>query len=138
MPDAWPGTSALGRALGATRPSPGSSGACDVCDGLRAKYLNTPRTDVYDKGALLYRPNRDLGRRSDNLVVVEGAIDVPAVEAAAAQACLPSRRQPIGSRPDGSAPPPGRRLGSKASGFLRRRGRCRALGHGTVGDRDDP
>ena len=61
----------------------------DVCGGIRAKYLNTPRTAVYDKGALLYRPSRDGGRRSDNLVVVEGAIDALAVEAVAAQACVP-------------------------------------------------
>ena len=61
----------------------------DVCGGTRAKYLNTPRTAVYDKGALLYRPSSVGGRRSDNLVVVEGAIDALAVEAAAAQACVP-------------------------------------------------
>ena len=61
----------------------------DVCGGMRAKYLNTPRTAVYDKGALLYRPSRDGGRRSDNLVVVEGAIDALAVEAVAAQARVP-------------------------------------------------
>ncbi len=61
----------------------------DVCGGTRAKYLNTPRTAVYDKGAVLYRPSRSDGRRNGNLVVVEGAIDALAVEAAAAQAGVP-------------------------------------------------
>jgi DNA primase len=58
----------------------------DVSGGLRAKYLNTPRTGIYDKGRHLYRPSRTGGQPCANLVVVEGAIDAVAIEAVAARA----------------------------------------------------
>jgi DNA primase len=57
----------------------------DVSGGARAKYLNTPRTAIYDKGRHMYRPTRATGLGCDNLVVVEGAIDAIAIDSAAAQ-----------------------------------------------------
>ena len=57
----------------------------DVSGGLRAKYLNSPTTAVYDKGRHLYRPRRAVMFPS-NIVVVEGAIDALAIEAVAAHA----------------------------------------------------
>ena len=56
----------------------------DVCGGMRAKHLKTPRTTIYDKSQQLYRPSRASGCTHHNLVVVEGPIDALAVEAAAA------------------------------------------------------
>jgi DNA primase len=58
----------------------------DVSGGLRAKYLNTPRTAIYDKGRHLYRPSRPSAQLPADLVVVEGAVDAMAVDAAAARA----------------------------------------------------
>jgi DNA primase len=57
----------------------------DVSGGLRAKYLNTPKTNVYDKSSQLYRA-RGVAQGRANLVVVEGAIDAIAIDAYAAQA----------------------------------------------------
>jgi DNA primase len=59
----------------------------DVSGGLRAKYLNTPTTAIYDKSRHLYRPSRPT-RSSARAVVVEGAIDALAIDAAAVQAHL--------------------------------------------------
>ncbi len=71
----------------------------DVCGGVRAKYLNTPRTTIYDKSQQLYRPSRVNGCRHHNLVVVEGPIDALTVEAAAAR--CGSRIHPDPGRPNG-------------------------------------
>ncbi|HZT67931.1 MAG TPA: toprim domain-containing protein [Acidimicrobiales bacterium] len=60
----------------------------DVSGGERAKYLNTATTAIYDKAALLYWASRPTCRGADNLVVVEGAIDALAIDAAGAQADL--------------------------------------------------
>lgn len=59
----------------------------DVLGGLRSKYLNTPTTAIYDKGRTLYRPSRATNS-SGRAVVVEGAIDALAIDAAAVQAHL--------------------------------------------------
>jgi DNA primase len=59
----------------------------DVSGGLRAKYLNTPKTGIYDKGRRLYRPSR-VTTSATSAVVVEGAIDALAIDAGAVQARL--------------------------------------------------
>jgi DNA primase len=60
--------------------------ARDVSGGDRPKYLNSPATAIYDKSRLLYRPGRATDSPASNLVVVEGALDALAIEAAAADA----------------------------------------------------
>ena len=62
----------------------------DVSGALRAKYLNTPTTAIYDKGRHLYRPSRAV-LFPGNIVVVEGAIDALAIEAAAADSVTKSQ-----------------------------------------------
>ena len=59
----------------------------DVSGGLRAKYLNSPTTAIYDKGHHLYRPS-SATIPAARAVVVEGAIDALAIDAAAVQAGL--------------------------------------------------
>ena len=59
----------------------------DVSGGLRAKYLNSPTTAIHDKGHHLYRPSSSTIPAA-RAVVVEGAIDALAIDAAAVQAGL--------------------------------------------------
>ncbi|MGH8995387.1 MAG: CHC2 zinc finger domain-containing protein, partial [Acidimicrobiales bacterium] len=67
-------------------------------DGRRAdvpKYLNPPRTAVYDKSVNLYRPTL---RRLDNdaqVVLCEGTLDALAIAACAAQAGLSAKYAPV-------------------------------------------
>ena len=69
----------------------------DASGGLRAKYLNSPTTAIYDKRRYLYRPSRADREQCANLVVVEGAIDAIAIEAAAVQVGLGiSAASPLG------------------------------------------
>jgi DNA primase len=63
---------------------------------IAAKYLNPPRTVVYDKSETLYTPGRFHRMPPDGqLVVVEGSVDALAVAAAAHAAGLGSHFQPV-------------------------------------------
>lgn len=59
------------------------------------KYLNPPRTAVYDKGRDLYRPSTPLLAPTSQVVVVEGTIDALAIAAAAATAGRSSEFAPV-------------------------------------------
>jgi DNA primase len=59
------------------------------------KYLNPPRTAVYDKARDLYRPSTPLLARAGQVVVVEGVLDALAIAAAAAQAARSSEFAPV-------------------------------------------
>ena len=59
------------------------------------KYLNPPRTVVYDKATALYRPSTPRLDRDGQVVVVEGTIDALAVAAAAAKAGFSSKFAPV-------------------------------------------
>jgi DNA primase len=62
---------------------------------IAAKYLNPPRTAVYDKSTALYTPvDGDLAQ-DGQVVIVEGAIDVLAIDAAARCAGLGDRFLPV-------------------------------------------
>jgi len=52
-------------------------------NGRGPKYLNSPRTDIYDKSVHLYRPLRVRGIPAAHAVVVEGTIDALALAVAA-------------------------------------------------------
>jgi DNA primase len=60
-----------------------------------AKYLNPPRTAVYDKSTALYTPERVDLAEDGQVVIVEGAIDALAIAAAARAAGLADRFQPV-------------------------------------------
>jgi DNA primase len=63
---------------------------------IAAKYLNPPRTAVYDKSTALYTPGRFHRMPPDGqVVIVEGSIDALAVAVAAHAAGLTSRFQPV-------------------------------------------
>ncbi len=55
-----------------------------LADGDEPKYLNSPKTDLYDKGYVLYNLHRAKGhiRKTDRAVLVEGYMDVIGVYAA--------------------------------------------------------
>ncbi|MCU4183876.1 toprim domain-containing protein [Acidiferrimicrobium sp. IK] len=63
-------------------------------DGV-PKYLNPPRTVVYDKAEALYRPSTPRLDDDGQVVVVEGTIDALAVAAAAAKAGFSSNFAPV-------------------------------------------
>ncbi|MEO8661563.1 MAG: DNA primase, partial [Bryobacteraceae bacterium] len=56
------------------------------------KYLNSPKTDLYDKGYVLYNLHRAKGpvRKADRVVLVEGYMDVIGVSAAGVQEVVAS------------------------------------------------
>jgi DNA primase len=60
-----------------------------------AKYLNPPRTAVYDKSTALYAPERVQLVEDGQVVIVEGALDALAIAAAARAAGLGDRFQPV-------------------------------------------
>jgi DNA primase len=63
---------------------------------VAAKYLNPPRTVVYDKSKALYTPGRFRRMPADGqVVVVEGSIDALAIAVAAHAAGLSSHFQPV-------------------------------------------
>jgi DNA primase len=62
---------------------------------MAAKYLNSPRTAVYDKSTALYTPERVQLAEDGQVVIVEGALDVLAIAAAARAAGLGDRFQPV-------------------------------------------
>jgi DNA primase catalytic core len=67
-----------GRAVGfGSRTLPEESGQTTT-DGESPKYLNTPQTPIFDKGAILYALDRakEHIRRADLAVIVEGYMDV--------------------------------------------------------------
>ncbi len=74
----------------------GLIGRSTVGDDRRAaaKYLNPPRTAVYDKSTALYTPGRVDLAVDGVVVIVEGAIDALAIAAAARAAGLADRFQP--------------------------------------------
>jgi DNA primase len=59
------------------------------------KYLNPPRTVVYDKATALYRPSTHQLDPDGQVVVVEGTIDALAIAAAAAKAGCSSKFAPL-------------------------------------------
>lgn len=59
------------------------------------KYLNPPRTVVYDKAEALYRPSTPRLDGDGQVVVVEGTLDALAVAAAAATAGFSSKFAPV-------------------------------------------
>ncbi len=59
------------------------------------KYMNPPRTAVYDKAAALYRPSTPRLDPDGQVVVVEGTIDALAVASAAARAGFSSKFAPL-------------------------------------------
>ena len=64
-----------------------------VLDGARTdapKYLNSPDTPLFDKGATLYNLNRAAAaaRKSGRLIVVEGYMDVIALAAVGIEECV--------------------------------------------------
>jgi DNA primase len=59
------------------------------------KYLNPPRTVVYDKATALYRPSTPRLDPDGQVVVVEGTIDALAIAAAAAKAGCSSKFAPV-------------------------------------------
>ena len=62
---------------------------------MAAKYLNPPRTVVYDKSTALYTPGRVQLAEDGQVVIVEGALDALAIAAAARAAGLGDRFQPV-------------------------------------------
>lgn len=64
-------------------------------NGSGPKYLNSPRTDIYDKSVHLYRPLRARGVPAAHAVVVEGTIDTLALAAAAIATGATSRICPL-------------------------------------------
>ena len=62
---------------------------------MAAKYLNPPRTVVYDKSTALYTPERVQLAEDGQVVIVEGALDALAIAAAAQAAGLGDRFQPV-------------------------------------------
>ena len=62
---------------------------------MAAKYLNPPRTAVYDKSTALYAPERVQLVEDGQVVIVEGALDALAIAAAARAAGLGDRFQPV-------------------------------------------
>ena len=62
---------------------------------MAAKYLNPPRTAVYDKSTALYTPERPWLIEDGQVVIVEGALDALAIAAAARSASLSDRFQPV-------------------------------------------
>ena len=59
------------------------------------KYMNPPRTAVYDKAAALYRPSTPRLDPDGQVVVVEGTLDALAVASAAARAGFSSKFAPL-------------------------------------------
>ena len=64
-------------------------------NGSGPKYLNSPRTDIYDKSVHLYRPLRAQEIPATHAVVVEGTIDALALAAAAIATGATSRICPL-------------------------------------------
>jgi DNA primase catalytic core len=66
------------RSLPAAKQGPPESGVEGAGDDDSPKYLNTPQTPIFDKGAILYGLDRakEHIRRSDLAVIVEGYMDV--------------------------------------------------------------
>jgi DNA primase len=64
-------------------------------NGSGPKYLNSPRTDIYDKSVHLYRPLRVRGTPAAHAVVVEGTIDALALAAAAIATSSTNRICPL-------------------------------------------
>lgn len=58
--------------------------------GVPAKYLNSPETDLFSKGSCLYNhgPARDACRGRDPLLVVEGYMDVVALQQVGIESCV--------------------------------------------------
>jgi DNA primase len=87
--------------------------------GRYPKYLNPPRTAVYDKSAVLYRP-LPLPAGGGQVVVVEGVIDALAIAAAAIAAGKAGRFCPVTQS--------GRELSDAQLGWLARCGAPVVLG----------
>ena len=100
--------------------------------GAKAKYLNSPETALFHKGALLFNHHRARKSAHDAgaIIVVEGYIDAIAVS----EAGFPNVVAPLGTAltPDQCAAPVGD--GERADPVLRRRRRRTA--RGVPGDRD--
>ena len=66
------------RSLPAAKQGPPEGGAEAAGDDDSPKYINTPQTPIFDKGAILYGLDRakEHIRRSDLAVIVEGYMDV--------------------------------------------------------------
>ena len=100
--------------------------------GAKAKYLNSPETPLFHKGALLFNHHRarKSAHEAGSIIVVEGYIDAIAVS----EAGFPNVVAPLGTAltPDQCAAPVGD--GERADPVLRRR-RRRTAG-GVPGDRD--
>ena len=66
------------RSLPAAKQGPPEGGAEPAGDDDSPKYINTPQTPIFDKGAILYGLDRakEHIRRSDLAVIVEGYMDV--------------------------------------------------------------
>ena len=66
------------RSLPAAKQGPPEGGADAAGDDDSPKYINTPQTPIFDKGAILYGLDRakEHIRRSDLAVIVEGYMDV--------------------------------------------------------------
>ena len=62
---------------------------------MAAKYLNSPRTVVYDKSTALYTPERVQLAEDGQVVIVEGALDALAIAAAAQAAGVGDHFQPV-------------------------------------------
>jgi DNA primase len=67
----------------------------DARANTRPKYKNPPRTVVYDKAAVLYRPSTPRLDADGQVVIVEGSLDALAIAAAAATAGLSSKFAPV-------------------------------------------
>ncbi|MFC6042708.1 toprim domain-containing protein [Nocardioides hankookensis] len=61
----------------------------------RPKYLNHPRTVVFDRSEVLYRPTEHQVDRRGSAVVVEGTLDALAIAAAAAAAGMSEHFAPV-------------------------------------------
>lgn len=58
----------------------------DITGAAHAKYLNHPRTAVFDKSAVLYRPSTPNLDKNATVILCEGTLDALAIAAAAARA----------------------------------------------------
>ncbi len=58
----------------------------DITGAAAAKYLNHPRTAIFDKSAILYRPHTPRLAPQATVIVCEGTLDALAIAAAAARA----------------------------------------------------